>query len=114
MMEMIVSGTNRGRRLLSPADRNVRPMMKMVRAAVFDMLHALLDSPHRLPPGSCWLDLYSGTGSVGLEAMSRGCGQHWKACNLRWLDLYSGTGSVVRAGTLRGDGSMGRIIRALP
>ncbi|CAI5502409.1 unnamed protein product, partial [Closterium sp. Naga37s-1] len=71
----IVSGTNRGRRLLSPADRNVRPMMEMVRAAVFDMLHALLDAPHRLPTGSRWLDLYSGTGSVGLEAMSRGCGQ---------------------------------------
>ncbi|CAI5472885.1 unnamed protein product [Closterium sp. Yama58-4] len=71
----IVSGSNRGRRLLSPADRNVRPMMEMVRAAVFDMLHALLDAPHRLPPGSRWLDLYSGTGSVGLEAMSRGCTQ---------------------------------------
>ncbi|CAI5476490.1 unnamed protein product [Closterium sp. Yama58-4] len=71
----LVSGANRGRRLLSPADRNVRPMMEMVRAAVFDMLHALLAAPHRLPPASRWLDLYSGTGSVGLEAMSRGCTQ---------------------------------------
>ncbi|CAI5490293.1 unnamed protein product, partial [Closterium sp. Naga37s-1] len=114
----IVSGTNRGRRLLSPADRNVRPMMEMMRAAVFDMLHALLDAPHRLPPGSRWLDLYSGTGSwheelgaggheprvragEGNEALGgTGAwhGQHWQACNSRWLDLYSGTGSVVRAG----------------
>ncbi|GJP29995.1 hypothetical protein CLOM_g22020 [Closterium sp. NIES-68] len=71
----IFSGTNRGRRLLSPADRNVRPMMEMVRAAVFDMLHSMLQSPQRLPANTRWLDLYSGTGSVGLEALSRGCGQ---------------------------------------
>ena len=31
-------------------------------------------SPASLKPG-LWLDLYSGTGSVGIEAMSRGCSQ---------------------------------------
>eukprot|EP00850_Spirogloea_muscicola_P001630 SM000006S19395 [mRNA] locus=s6:507359:509982:+ [translate_table: standard] len=68
----VMGGRQGGRKLLSPADANVRPMMEVVRGAVFSMLQCLAGSPGCLPGGR-WLDLYSGTGSVGIEAMSRGC-----------------------------------------
>lgn len=51
-------------------------MMEKVRAALFDML--LSRSPAgagRMPAGSTWLDLFAGTGSVGLEALSRGASE---------------------------------------
>jgi len=60
------------RRLLSPDDQNVRPMMEKVRGAVFSILQSYLSAPGGLPAGSRWLDLFSGTGAVGLEGMSRG------------------------------------------
>jgi len=68
----VMAGKVGGRKLVSPADANVRPMMEVVRGAVFNILQALGGCSASLPPGR-WLDLYSGTGSVGIEALSRGC-----------------------------------------
>ncbi|KAH7295990.1 hypothetical protein KP509_26G002400 [Ceratopteris richardii] len=48
-------------------------MMEIVRGAVFDILQARLHGVRKLSSGGSWLDLYSGTGSVGIEALSRGC-----------------------------------------
>lgn len=45
-----------------------------VRTAIFNMVLAQAGSGSSLPPNSRWLDLYAGTGSVGLEALSRGAG----------------------------------------
>jgi len=60
----IVAGANRSRRLRVPAGSTVRPTSEMVRAAVFDALG---------PVGSLSvLDLFAGTGAMGLEALSRG------------------------------------------
>ena len=65
--------TLRGRRLLSGRGETTRPMMEKVRTAVFDMLLSHSPAgPGAVPPGAAWLDLYAGTGSVGLEALSRG------------------------------------------
>ena len=41
--------------------------LPQVRAAVFSMIHARVGSIARLPEGSRWLDLFAGTGSIGLE-----------------------------------------------
>ncbi|KAG8098070.1 hypothetical protein GUJ93_ZPchr0013g37822 [Zizania palustris] len=71
-MLQVLGGKVRRRKLLSPKDRNVRPMMEVVRGAAFDILQSAGGFPASLRPGR-WLDLYSGTGSVGIEAMSRGC-----------------------------------------
>lgn len=68
----VMAGRQGGRKLLSPTGQDVRPMMEAVRGAVFSMLQALAGRPASLPGGR-WLDLYSGTGSVGIEALSRGC-----------------------------------------
>ena len=61
-----------------------------VRSAVFDMLAAAGGRAGALPGGTRWLDLFAGTGSVGLEALSRGAGHcrfieldHWVVSNVR-------------------------------
>ncbi|PNH10414.1 hypothetical protein TSOC_002856 [Tetrabaena socialis] len=43
-----------------------------MRAAIFDMIQAQAASSGGLPGTARWLDCYAGTGSVGLEALSRG------------------------------------------
>jgi 16S rRNA (guanine966-N2)-methyltransferase len=61
----IVAGKFGGRDLRSPADFRVRPTAEAVRAALLDMLEADL-------PKARVLDLFAGTGALGLEAISRG------------------------------------------
>jgi 16S rRNA G966 N2-methylase RsmD len=52
-------------------------MMGMVRGATFDMIMSLIGSRSNtvFPPQSRWLDLFAGTGAIGIEAISRGCEQ---------------------------------------
>lgn len=67
----IIGGTWRHRRLRSVEGFNTRPILDRVKASVFDMLGARLAEPGRLPP--CRVaDIFAGSGSIGLEALSRG------------------------------------------
>lgn len=61
----IVAGKWRGRRLRTPKGRSVRPTADRVREAIFDILGDKTE-------GAWVLDLFSGTGALGLEALSRG------------------------------------------
>ncbi|MBX5466251.1 MAG: 16S rRNA (guanine(966)-N(2))-methyltransferase RsmD [Firmicutes bacterium] len=61
----ITGGQAAGRRLRVPAGAGVRPTAARVREALFDTLAAKV-------VGGCWLDLYGGSGSIALEAASRG------------------------------------------
>ncbi|TQD82241.1 hypothetical protein C1H46_032213 [Malus baccata] len=70
----VLGGKARRMKLLSPKGMDVRPMMEVVKGAAFDNLQAAGGCPASLRPGR-WLDLYSGTGSVGIEALSRGCSE---------------------------------------
>ncbi len=65
-MPRIIAGSVGGRRIDSPPGQDLRPMMDKVRAALFDMLWHFNAVRGRM------LDLYSGTGAVGIEALSRG------------------------------------------
>ena len=65
-MPRIISGTHGGRRIESPPGQTLRPMMDKVRAALFDMLWHFDAVRGRA------LDLYAGSGAVGIEALSRG------------------------------------------
>lgn len=65
-MPRIIAGEFRGRRLAAPAE-NTRPTSDRVREAVFSMLGARTDLAGRRV-----LDLYAGTGALGLEAVSQG------------------------------------------
>lgn len=70
----VLGGKARRMKLLSPKGMDVRPMMEVVKGAAFDILQVAGGCPVALRPGR-WLDLYSGTGSVGIEAISRGCSE---------------------------------------
>ncbi|THG00366.1 hypothetical protein TEA_004015 [Camellia sinensis var. sinensis] len=70
----VLGGTAKRKKLLSPKGMDVRPMMEVVKGAAFDILQVAGGCPVSLRPGR-WLDLYSGTGSVGIEALSRGCSE---------------------------------------
>ena len=63
----IVAGEARGRRLISPEGRDVRPTNDRVREAVFNALTSL-----EAVVDARVLDLFAGTGALGLEALSRG------------------------------------------
>ena len=64
----IIAGDFRGRRLLAPRGHAIRPTGERAREALFDILE------HGAPPlrGARFLDLFCGTGAIGLEACSRG------------------------------------------
>lgn len=61
----IVAGKNKGNILKSPKDLSVRPTSEKVREALFDILGTSVRE-------TCFLDLFAGTGAVGIEALSRG------------------------------------------
>jgi 16S rRNA (guanine(966)-N(2))-methyltransferase RsmD len=71
----IVAGKHSRRVILTPSGMNTRPMMGVVRGATFDMILSLVGSRSNVqfPENSRWLDLFAGTGAIGLEALSRGC-----------------------------------------
>lgn len=63
----VVGGSARGRRLTAPPGLNVRPTSDRVREAVFNMLLSL-DAVR----DAAVVDLFAGTGAMGIEALSRG------------------------------------------
>ncbi len=68
----IVAGEWRGRSLTAPRGTETRPTADRVRQALFDIL---MHAPWSGPPviqGALILDVFAGTGAVGLEALSRG------------------------------------------
>ncbi|MGV0627068.1 16S rRNA (guanine(966)-N(2))-methyltransferase RsmD [Mycolicibacter minnesotensis] len=67
-MTRLVGGSAGGRRIAVPP-RGTRPTTDRVREALFNVLEARLDLT-----GMAVLDLYAGSGALGLEALSRGAG----------------------------------------
>lgn len=61
----VIAGTARGRRLEAPKGQTTRPTPDRVREALFSILQAEV-------PEAQVLDLFAGTGALGLEALSRG------------------------------------------
>jgi 16S rRNA (guanine966-N2)-methyltransferase len=63
----VIAGSHGGRRLKAPAGRGTRPTADRVREALFSMLGGL--------DGQTVLDVFAGTGALGIEALSRGAEQ---------------------------------------
>ncbi len=107
----IIAGTHRGRRIAAPKGAHTRPTGDRVREALFDLVGPV--------DGASVLDLYAGSGALGLEALSRGAARcvfaetDAAACrvirsNLEQLGL--GGGLVLQrdaAAVLRGEAASG-------
>lgn len=69
-MTRLVAGTHGGRRLVVPAGTGTRPTSDRAREGLFSSLQSLVDLE-----GARVLDLYAGSGALGLEALSRGAAE---------------------------------------
>ena len=79
----IIAGEFGGRRITPPEGRRTRPMLGRVREALFSTLGDLMEE-------ACVLDLFAGSGSLGLEALSRG------ARSVRFVERDRGALRVLR------------------
>ncbi len=80
----IIGGKARGRRIQSVPGDATRPITDRAKESLFNILSSDL-------PGSVWLDLFAGTGSVGIEALSR------EASFVRFIDLQRQAIETIRA-----------------
>jgi len=65
----VVGGRLRGRNLAAPSSREIRPTADRLRESLFNILVHAYDDPLQ---GARVLDLFAGTGALGIEAISRG------------------------------------------
>lgn len=82
----VIAGTARGRRLQAPAGNGTRPTPDRVREATFNALgslHAVVDATV--------LDLFAGSGAMGIEALSRG------AAHVTFVDSDRAAARVIEA-----------------
>ena len=105
----IIGGRWRGRPLTAPKGRDTRPTTDRVREAIFSSIYSLLGDLD----GRVVLDLYAGSGALGLEALSRGAGRcifvesdgkaaSVIATNLRALGIGKAEATVMQAKVSRG------------
>lgn len=83
-MTRIIAGAVGGRSIRTPRGRDTRPTSDRVREAIFSRLEALTDLR-----GARVLDLYAGSGALGLEAVSRG------ATHLLAVERHRATAALV-------------------
>src|SRR5580698_5415699 len=65
----VIAGKYRSRKLMTLPGMELRPTSDRLRETLFDILTA--GNPEALG-GTVWIDLFAGTGAVGIEALSRG------------------------------------------
>ena len=67
----IISGQLKGRKLFHPKDKKTRPLKDLVKESIFNIIHHSKKFNLKLESSNI-LDLFSGVGSFGIEALSRG------------------------------------------
>jgi 16S rRNA (guanine966-N2)-methyltransferase len=98
----VVAGSARGRRLEAPEGATTRPTGDRVREAVFNSLHSL-----GAVEGATVLDLYAGSGALGIEALSRG------AADATFVDSDRRSVAAIRANLeATGLGDRATVVRA--
>jgi 16S rRNA (guanine966-N2)-methyltransferase len=117
----ITGGQAKGRRLIGPKGRCLRPTSDLIREALFQILTVRLEFPWE----SCIvLDLFAGTGALGIEALSRAVREVvFVDHNRSSLDLirrnlslcgFSERAKVVRADIRTGSKSLGLVLKYRP
>lgn len=76
----VIAGLQKGRRLVGPKGPGLRPTGDRVKEALFAILGARVE-------GARFLDLYAGTGAIGIEALSRGA---------RWVTFVESNPTALR------------------
>lgn len=99
----VVAGIARGRKLVAPKGDATRPTSDFVREAVFNSLQAHVDLD-----GATVLDLFAGTGALGIEALSRGAAhatfvEHGRHALFALRDNLASTGFTDRATVIVAD-----------
>jgi 16S rRNA (guanine966-N2)-methyltransferase len=98
----VIAGSARGRRLSSVPGSSVRPTADRVKEALFSMLASRFDLA-----GAEVLDLYAGSGGLGIEALSRG------AASVTFVERVAAARRVLAANLERcGLGARGRVLAA--
>lgn len=83
----IVAGKYRGKALTSPSDQAIRPTSDRARESIFNILGSRLGPVFE---GRRVLDLFAGTGALGLEALSRG------AAHVTFVDIGAEARGIIR------------------
>ena len=82
----VIAGSSRGRPLTAPVGGRTRPTADRVREAIFNVLGSLVDLE-----GAAVVDLFAGSGAMGIEALSRG------AASVVFVDSSAAAVRAVRA-----------------
>ena len=85
----VIGGSLKGKKLLIPLDKSTRPLRDMVRESIFNILGHSSKVPKDIN-NSKVLDLFSGTGSFGIECLSRG------AKEVIFFENYSNSTKVLK------------------
>ena len=80
----VTTGLARGRKLVAPQGLDTRPSSDMTKQAVFNIVQNYVE-------GSTFLDLFAGSGQMGIEALSRG------AASCTFVDVRKEAAAVIRA-----------------
>lgn len=109
----VIAGTFRSRQILAPRGTATRPTSDRLRETLFNIIQPRIE-------GCRFVDLYAGTGAVGIEALSRGAAHVWFAENaeppLAAIRANLGALKIARSYTLedRGTGAMLQRLAKLP
>ncbi len=82
----VIAGSAKGRKLLSPAGSRIRPTSDRVKEALFSIIAGMLGTLS----GISVLDIFAGTGNLGIEALSRG------AANAVFIDNHPDSVTLVK------------------
>ncbi len=85
----IISGELKGKKLSEPLDKSTRPLKDMVRESIFNILDHSNKIPKKIYNANV-LDLFSGTGSFGIECLSRG------AANVIFFENYHNSLKILK------------------
>lgn len=94
----VITGTARGRKLREPANMDIRPTTDQVKEALFNIVQWDLE-------GRKVLDLFAGTGQLGIEALSRG------AASCLFLDESKQAVDIIKENVEKCGFSNGKILR---